>query len=71
MIGIVCGEDWVAFEFMPIFASDKFKWAKVVINKKVKSKYWGEWGFAFAKNYELCLYKGNEMSFIKLKKENK
>ena len=65
MIGIVCGEDWTAIEFRPVFASDKMKWAAIVINKPVPDKYWGEWGFAFRKWNEIVVYSGLEMSFKK------
>jgi hypothetical protein len=63
MIGFVCGEDWTAFEFRPIFASNKMKWAAIVINKPVPDKYWGEWGFAFTRRGDICVFKGNEMRY--------
>ena len=63
MIGIVSGEDWTAIEFRPIFASISMKWATICINKPLPDKCWGEWGFAFTKRGEICVFKGNEMSY--------
>ena len=62
MIGIVTGEEYIAFEFRPIFASQKMKWAKIVINTKL-GKANGEYGIAFTTRWELCIFNGLEMHF--------
>ena len=62
MIGIVTGEEYIAFEFRPIFASNKMKWAKLVINTKILDGN-GEYGIAFTSRFEVCVFWGNEMSF--------
>lgn len=63
MIGLVSSEDYTALEFRPIFASNKMQWAKIVINKPLPEKYWGEWGLAFTKQKRICIFKGLEMTF--------
>lgn len=62
MIGIATGEEYIALEFSPIFASDKMKWAKVVIKTRLVNKT-GEYGFAFTSRKEICIYWGLEMHF--------
>jgi hypothetical protein len=62
MIGIVTGGGYVAFEFRPIFASDKMKWAKIVIKTKLVDSV-GEYGIAFTTRKEICVFWGHEMHF--------
>ena len=63
MIGFVVGESYIALEFRPIFASEKMKWASLVLKKRMPSKYWGEWGYALSRQGEICVFKGQEMYF--------
>lgn len=67
MIGIVGNDDWTAIEFRPFFASDKMKWATLVIEKGLLPDKWqGEWGFAFKSWNKIVVYKGLEMHFVNL-----
>ncbi|MEE8299470.1 MAG: hypothetical protein V3R67_08850 [Thermodesulfobacteriota bacterium] len=64
MIGIYADEDLTAIEFRPMFGSSKMGWARIIIRKPLPDKYWGEWGFAVCSDFEICIYKKNEMRFV-------